>query len=225
MVQSPIRFVCPACGLDSSEYVNALIRQEFSNPAPVDAPPAEPLRLELRRAAAQEAPASAPAVEAAPAMPVCTRHPGQRTVERCRVCEKPICPKCMEMFGYVCSPLCQAKAEAQSLDIPEFAGRKSAVEARQWRWIGLAATCVFVLVAAGFGFWFWYAWFGSVPKTLYSVRFSNSAYAGDSVLCGDNQIVFLHGGTLARHDLGTRSQVWSRELIDPKQISEMVART
>src|ERR1041385_6338901 len=35
----PIRFVCPTCGMDSSEFVNSLIRQEFGQTAtPAGAP-------------------------------------------------------------------------------------------------------------------------------------------------------------------------------------------
>src|SRR5690242_7522106 len=29
MVNSPVRFVCPACGLDSSEFVDVLVRREL----------------------------------------------------------------------------------------------------------------------------------------------------------------------------------------------------
>jgi hypothetical protein len=30
---------------------------------------------------------------------------------RCQVCQKLICPKCMELTGYVCSAYCRAQAE------------------------------------------------------------------------------------------------------------------
>ena len=29
MAQNPVQFVCPACGLDASDFVNDLIRQEL----------------------------------------------------------------------------------------------------------------------------------------------------------------------------------------------------
>ena len=34
MLQNPVRFVCPSCGLDSSESVNELIRREFAGQTP-----------------------------------------------------------------------------------------------------------------------------------------------------------------------------------------------
>ena len=30
MARNPVRFVCPGCGLDSSEYVNQLVREELA---------------------------------------------------------------------------------------------------------------------------------------------------------------------------------------------------
>src|SRR5271169_3691993 len=88
MLQNPVRFVCPGCGLDSSDYVNELIRREFAGQ-----PPAEP-------------PPSAPAEEEH-----CSKHPRELAVDHCVVCGKPMCPQCMRLFGHVCSPLCRAKAE------------------------------------------------------------------------------------------------------------------
>ncbi len=33
MLQNPVRFVCPGCGLDSSEYVNQLVSEQFAEQA------------------------------------------------------------------------------------------------------------------------------------------------------------------------------------------------
>jgi hypothetical protein len=97
------------------------------------------------------------------------------------------------------------------------------VEARRWRRIGWAAAVLGVLVVGLLAGWVWYAWFGSIPKTVFSVRFPQPAYAGQSVIGGKecHQLVFLHGGTLARYDLKQRKQIWSLELLDPKTFSEM----
>ncbi|HWI59232.1 MAG TPA: hypothetical protein VNZ22_18540, partial [Bacillota bacterium] len=52
MANNPVKFVCPACGLDSSAFVNALVRQQLGlAPAPAPAPMGVPL---------DPAPASAP---------------------------------------------------------------------------------------------------------------------------------------------------------------------
>ncbi len=252
LAQRPIQFVCPACGFDASDFVNHLIREELRQsslapteypvaqavapaiePAPVPAPrvalasavsqtvpptPAAPVRVQVHRASSKT-PETAPRQSD---QPLCPKHPGQRTVETCYVCGRPICPKCMALFGYLCSAACRGKAELQGIDVPVFAGQKALVERRRWRRVGLATAGVVALVAAFLGAWIWYAWFGSVPSTAFSVRFTEPAYAGASRLCGDSQIVFLHGGTLARHDMKAKKEVWSCQLIDKKQIARQV---
>ena len=47
---------------------------------------------------------------------------------------------------------------------------------------------------------------------------------GESRLCGTNQIVFLHGGTLARYDIKSGKEVWSQVLVTKQQIADAVAR-
>jgi hypothetical protein len=154
----------------------------------------------------------------------CSKHQGEFAFERCFVCRKPICPKCMEMFGYVCSPLCRAKATSNGINVPVFAGQKSVREAQQWRKIGLIGTGVGVLLVALLGGWIWYAWIGSVPHSIFSVRFPEMAYAGSSRLCGKNQIVFLHGFELARYDLGSKKPNWTNNVITQEQLDAEVAK-
>src|ERR1039458_4539072 len=63
MAQNPVKFVCPDCGLDSSDYVNRLVRVELMEQgfiAPPNQPPAAAPRLrisqeEIRAAQPQEA--------------------------------------------------------------------------------------------------------------------------------------------------------------------------
>jgi len=80
MLATPLSFVCSTCGADHSKMLNELIRQQFS----------------------EGPPAAAPAVTTAPAVETCLKH-GWAVTNRCLVCQNPICPKCMEVFGYVCS--------------------------------------------------------------------------------------------------------------------------
>ena len=166
--------------------------------------------------------------EPATAMPAsskfCSKHRNERATEKCAVCGSPICPKCMALFGYFCSPLCKGKAEAENIDVPVYAGRKDLVEAYFWRKTGLIIGTLCTLTVLALAAWTWYAWFGSVPHTYFSVRFEDDdrAYAGASQLAGKDQIVFLHGGTLARYDLKTKRQVWSQELITQQQIGDAV---
>jgi len=252
MSARPIKFVCPACGLDASEFVDGLIRNELGQagtphgvPVPIQVgpravratsapairvakpPPPQRARPAAVRLQSPPPPAAEPvAAEAAPAGKPCLKHPGEAAVEKCYICSKPICPKCMELFGYVCSPLCKAKAESHGIDVPVYAGQKSVVEARLWRKVVWVSTGVGAVLVALLGFWFWYAWFGCLPRPVFSVRFPTPAYSGQAVTCGTDkdQIVFLHGGTLARYEMKTRKEVWSLDLIDKKQIQADIAK-
>ena len=230
MLQNPMKFVCPSCGLDSSDYVNELVRREFAGQTPTVPPPAPAApttkspRLKISLAGS---PPSAP-VEEATTSPAaeehCAKHPRELAVNHCLVCGKPMCPQCMKLFGHVCSPLCRAKAEAQNINVPVYAGQSAVAEARYWRKAGAIGGLIAAVIFAALGFWTWYAWFGSVPRPVFSIRFDDIAYAGESKLCGTNQIVFLHGGTLARCDIKSKKEIWSDELVTKQQIADAVAR-
>ena len=152
----------------------------------------------------------------------CAKH-AEVASERCRVCSKPICPKCMELFGYVCSPLCKAKADSHGLYVPEFAGQKSLVERRMWRRTALIGGGIAAVIAGVLGFWFWYAWFGCAPRPVFTVRFEEPAWSGQVKLATNDQVVLLHGDVLARHDIKAAKEIWSRHLVDKKAIAAEIA--
>jgi hypothetical protein len=230
MVQNPVTFVCPTCGLDSSEFVNEMVRKEFGAPAPeytppVSAPPpvapAPAPRLKISHHEQPAETASVAPAESAPVSKYCQKHRGVLATEQCTLCGKPICPQCLDIFGYFCSALCKNKADMQGIAAPEYEGGRNAAEKKFWRKAGaIFAACA--LVIGGFiGLWTWYAWFGSVPHPKLSVKFEDTdrAYAGKSHLVGEDQFVFLHGGTLARYDLKSKKQIWKQELISPAQLA------
>jgi hypothetical protein len=251
MLNQPVRFVCPSCGLDWSAFVNNLVRQELGvaaptvgNPpattpavaialppetvqspaaetAPVEPPAPSPPRVRLHTSSPKPAVVSAVVCDSS----VCSRHYGQPAVEFCRVCRKPICAKCMELFGYVCSPMCKQKAELSGIKVPEFVGQRDVIQRRFWRKVNFASAGIGAFVVFLLAVWFWYEWFGQTPKPVFSIRFAEPAYSGQSVFAGTDQIVFLHGGKFARHDLKTKKEIWSRELIDPAKIERQVAET
>jgi hypothetical protein len=220
----PVKFVCPSCGLDSSDFVNELIRREFAGQTSPPPPAPETPKLKIVRAEPQSAAQGEATPAAPPATEYCQKHPRELAVHHCVVCGKPMCRQCMSLFGHVCSPFCRAKAEAENIEVPVFAGQKTVAEAKYWRKVGIVGSVAGVLMATGLGFWFWYAWIGSVPHTVFSVHFNDVAYTGEATLCGTNQIVFLHGGTLARYDIKSGKEVWSRALVTPQQIADAVAR-
>lgn len=215
MAQKPVKFVCPSCGLDSSEFVNQLIRQEYGACTPP--PPPATLRISTAEKSAEKP------TEPSGDPRFCLKHRMAAT-ENCAVCGKPICAKCLELFGYFCGPLCKAKAEAQNMDAPVYVGRRDIVEARFWRKTGLISGIVGAIVLALVGAWTWYAWFGSVPHPVFAARFADTdrAYSGAAQIVGTDQIVFLHGGTLARYNMKTGKPVWSVHLLTQKQIDDEV---
>lgn len=234
MARNPVQFVCAACGLDASEYVSNLVRKELAQAAPAGASPAQPAapsqapppqpRPAMRvRTQSPEAAKPDEAPAAAVGTQLCSKHPSEFTTDKCYICSKPICPKCMELFGYVCSPLCKAKAQSHGVNLPVYEGQKSVVEARFWRKVRLASTAMGVVVAALVGVWIWFEWFGSEPKPVFSVRFPEPAYSGQSAFAGKDQIVFLHGDTLARYDLAAKKEIWSRRLVDREEIAAEAA--
>jgi hypothetical protein len=206
-----LQMVCPACGNDLSAALNNPMRQE-ANPMPL----AEGVLL-------SESPAASPQVQVVGPQ-YCPKHPDQVTTDKCYICSKPICPKCMELFGYVCSPLCRGKANSHGIQVPVYGGQRSVREAKLWRKTARVATAVGVTGAVAIGVWFWYEWFGSAPKPAFAVRFADVAYSGQSFMAGADQIVFLHGDTLARHDMKQKKEIWSRQLLNREQLAAKVEK-
>jgi hypothetical protein len=161
---------------------------------------------------------------AEPAGVPCVKHRGEYATEQCYVCRKPICPKCMEMFGYVCSPLCKAKAESHGVNVPVYAKQKSVVEARMWRKVGLVSAAAATFIVALLGVWIWYAWFGSTPSPAFSLRFDNPVTAGMSWVGGkdDKDLVFIHGATLGRARVNEKQALWTRNILNSTEIQKQV---
>lgn len=247
MAVNPVQFVCPVCGLDSSAMVNQMIREHLGvgahsptapaptpvapapSPAPVPAPtPVAAPRPAMRIASHAPAPVPVPAASE-PDVPrgreFCLKHPGHEVNHKCAVCGKPMCPECMALFGYVCSPLCRNKAEARGQDIPVYAQQKSVVEARRWRKIGFIGGGIGAVAALLLGAWFWYAWFGCRPKVIYAMSFPEKARSGEVQLAGANNLVYLHGGELGRIDMKQPQPVWTAKLVDRSSFRQQAEQT
>ena len=273
MATTPVSFVCPVCGLDSSVMVNEIVRQELgvadttapapapvatitlpvTQPAPAPAPAPAPMRIARPTGAPAPAPAPVPipvpSAAAKPAMRIathapaaahahtpasaagaagdnkfCLKHPNQEIVHQCRVCAKPMCPDCMALFGYVCSPRCRGNAESRGVDIPVYALQKSVIEAAKWKKVSRIAGSIGAVIVLILGFWFWYAWFGCTPKVAYAMRFEEKVKEGQVRLCGTNHLVFIRDGELGRIDMKSSTPdkpVWSKQLVDKSKFGPL----
>ena len=224
MVANPVRLVCQNCGTDNSSAVNQIIQQQFGPPvaeavvvpaeAAVSSPPAR-LRVNV-----QVAPTAAAATESAASVApqLCRKHPGQFTTDQCRVCQKPICPQCMAIFGYVCSAYCKNEAEQRGLELPVYENQFGVAAARSTRKLGriiLGVSAALIVLLGGYG---WFLFAGSKPRVKFSAKFSTPAHNGRGKLLG-NEAVLLHGGYLARYDLKKKKQIWAVDLIDPVKVN------
>ena len=126
----------------------------------------------------------------------------------------------MEVFGYVCSAFCKGKAEDQGIAIPVYAGQRDLAGKRQWKKIVWTISIIAILVVGSLSAWTWYVWVGSVPKVSYAAKLAETGYSGRVALVPEKQMVALHGGTVIRHDMKAKKEVWSSPLVEKVKIAE-----
>ncbi len=98
-----------------------------------------------------------------------------------------------------------------------------AAEKKFWRKMALLFWVTATIAVLGIGGWIWYAWFASVPHVYFSTRFDEISHSGGSFINSD-QIIFLHGGTLARWDMKSKKQIWSQPLVTPQMVADEIKR-
>ena len=193
-------------------------------PAAIPGPPrpavAKPAVAKLRVQAHKESVPEASEAGETPVGKPCLKHPGNFASEECLVCHKPICPKCMELFGYVCSAYCQSQAEKLKIDVPVFAGQKALVERRYWRKVRWVAAAAVVMVLALLGAYAWYYFVGARPRVLYTMRFPSSDRGSFVKLMGEDQLLLRQGKLLSRYDLRTDKALWSASLVDKDAVAK-----
>lgn len=157
------------------------------------------------------------------AAPICHRHSDQPATNNCLICQKPICPQCMALFGYVCSAYCAGQAERAGIQLPVYEHQRDVIEARFWKKVRRAVAAIIVFMAMLAGVAMWYNFSGSRPKPAYTVKLSEKRGDGFCKFIGQDQIIVQHGNKLARYDLKQKREVWSMPLIDPEHIQESAA--
>lgn len=232
---TPIRFVCQQCGVDSSAAVNQIVRQQFG------APPAQP-RVQVVANPSKPAapkPVAVPKVQAPPppnepapaatAVPepgvtVCHKHSDQPSTSNCLICQKPICPECMRLFGYVCSAFCAGQAERAGVALPVYENQKSVVEARFWRKVKWAGTFLGLVALGLLCTAVWYNFVGSRPRPTFSVKLPEKRSDGFCKMVARDQAIVRHGSRLIRYDVKSEREVWSASLIDAAAVEESAAK-
>ncbi len=238
---NPVQLVCQSCGADNSDAVNYIIRQQFAGQTQTQPslsptrptappPPATPVagagspKAQLRVAAPVHSAGPAEPVDTgAPSVRPCLGHPGQFVSGQCLVCKKPMCPNCMEQFGYVCSVYCQSQAESQGIDVPAYLNQKTVVQSRSRGRARLIGATVALLVVTLLGALGWYWLVGSRPKVVFSVKLSENNYNTFCRLMGTDQALLRHGNRLARYDVIEKKEVWSVPVVTEKDLSEAAA--
>ncbi len=208
---------CPTCGADATEPANLVIKEQSRAGSP---------RLGLRvtdepKVTATEeksaGPDSASLALGEAGGTQCPKHRSQPATDTCRVCGKPICIHCMELFGYLCSVYCRNQALERRLQIPVCPYEKSVLADRENRAIIRGSAALAVLAVLVVGAWIWYAWFASVPKMVYSLPLAESSRNNASYeLAGSGRLVSLAGNTLSLHDLVQKKVRWSASLDLPE---------
>jgi len=225
----PVPIQCPTCGQDATELADQEIARQLGGGSSstatqaraVATSPAHPAPVAQILSGTTAAAATAPQAAARttsptePARPseahgeICPRHVGRRVVESCRVCGKPICRKCMAMFGYVCSPFCRSKAEAEGIQLPVYAQQRSEVDRRaknRTRLILVAAASTIVLLIAATGYYKLYA---TKPHIIHAQPLPGSEF--DMGICKilDTAYLTLAGGQLSLYNLDNGKPIWS----------------
>jgi|DewCreStandDraft_2_1066082.scaffolds.fasta_scaffold00050_40 hypothetical protein len=163
----PVPVHCPECGADATGLANAALAGWTAGEGVTASESGRP-RVRLRSERSVDIAAASPRPGESPQGPArCPQHPDEPAVERCRVCGRPICRRCMELHGYVCSVLCAGRAEREGIEVPEYAGRRDRVIRRRQRWVRTAAVAVAVLGLGTVGGWVWSKWWGSRPRTVF----------------------------------------------------------
>lgn len=217
MVRSPVKLVCQSCGADNSTVVNQLIQQQFGAAVPSVAVPAVN-------------PGTSAGVKAAPAPEIAPPPPGARLVpfvpaaSSAAGAPQPTSAPSLRVSVAAHAPAPEAKPVAAPETppvVPRYPmPRKQHLHSGQDKWLGRGLAAAFALFFAGLGFWGWYAWVGSVPKVYASLRIEEAASSGQLHVQPGDQLVFLHGGRLVRHDFKEGRELWSQQLIDEQKLKQ-----
>jgi hypothetical protein len=219
----PGSVACPTCAGDATELANIVISQQLSGVQPVatimmastpETPqPIMPPPVSTARVAHAPAPAAPPPPSfQAPSGAMCPKHRTEMSVAECFVCKKPICLKCMEQFGYLCSSYCKGQAEAKHLPVPFYEGQifqKQKAEGRSHNLLIMASIAAITLL---FGVYLWYWFIGSRPKQAFRIETLKSVPFLYADWISDDRFFGVTPAKVALFDAKDGTQVWGLDL-------------
>ncbi|MEO6036356.1 MAG: B-box zinc finger protein, partial [Verrucomicrobiota bacterium] len=214
----PADVFCPACGTNVTDSANAAIQQKLPTDQPISAETALPkprVRLHVSTPVSTPSETVLAAVNAvAPAVEMCQRHPRNVATAHCVVCQKAICPECMQSFGYLCSVNCRYRAEQEKIRVPDYKFQRDVAERGGMRKMMAVAGVVALLLGALVAAWFWYILSGSKPRTFYTLKLPPNQ-ATSAQFLGPDQILLRRRNEVALHSIATKKDLWSTSLDDP----------
>jgi len=205
-----------------TESANASIQQSVAAESRTSSPAsaAKPqVRLHVSAPAAAHQRAGTETGEAgAPAGEMCPRHPRNPATEHCVVCQKPICPECMQSFGFLCSINCRYRAEQENIRVPVYKLQREVADRGTMRKAMAGAAVMGLLLCALAGAWFWYVFSGSKPRPFYTLKVPQGA-ATSAQFLGPDQILLIRKTEVSLHNIKTKKDLWSTPLEDPKPVA------
>ncbi len=215
----------PASAPQPPEAPRVRIRASVPKPPETAAPPpppppppvAEPAQPRLRVAGSDDA--APPPAPAAGDVEFCSHHPTNRATEHCRVCGKPICPQCMELFGYVCSVYCRSKAEREKLALPRYAQQRSVIADAARAKARLAMVAVAAVAVLLLGGWIWWTFFGTRPHVVYSLPIPKAERGTIYEMLSPTEVLAVKERQLTLLDITTGKEVWTTALEGAKSVA------
>jgi len=184
--------------------------------------------LRIAKAAGHAAPAPVAAPAPTSQAPVddgrvqlCLKHKNEPVVDACVVCGKPLCTKCMEQFGHVCSVFCRQQAEQKRIYIPVYANQKSVVAHASETRSRSIVYAVVGAVAAVLGLWFYYAWFAREPKIVMRISLGSPSESIEQredrpaqyfKLIGPGELLTVSGGEASLLNVADHKTLWTTPL-------------
>ena len=136
-----------------------------------------------------------------------------------------LCPRCQELFGYLCSVYCQEQAVKKNIDVPVFAGKKSLVEAGQHTKTRRSLTLSGVAAILALAGWLYLAFVASKPHPAFTLETGADQPFLYARWVGSDRVVAMTGQRLSLYEAASGNQVWTGAFKTDEQIRQKAGDT